>query len=429
LLGLEGFYVESGTFFSRIQCLSKDGELLTGYTDAYIGEYGSASSGMFEVSGSAKLIVPYIESSQGNQLRYQWFCSYPENNYLDPYYNTLPDSILSVIEFPTSIDKFISYTFGEYQYYTTGRFVYNQSEYCFFIKDFGIGSDYIEVVTVPGLDKVSGISWTSEGILVIGETGNHIGKLILLDQNNNLSWERDFTCGADASVTPEYTTPLIDGSFISYQDLDMILRIAVVAEERIQIVYSEQLDEYVGAIPILSGDSTVTFAYLKDGIQYIKQIDNEGNQLWKTELPGIGYFGKGSMTYCRMPNSNATITISGCMPGGGYYVASLEVATGLMDYDAIYLPEKLKLSLFPTPFSDILNLDFETKTSGTVKFELFNIRGEKVATLMQDYYPQGSFIKQIYPVFLSNKDISSGMYFLRMDQNGEQITKKLMYFR
>tara|TARA_B100001079_G_scaffold220358_1_gene196132 strand:- start:130 stop:840 length:711 start_codon:yes stop_codon:yes gene_type:complete len=79
---------------------------------------------------------------------------------------------------------------------------------------------------------------------------------------------------------------------------------------------------------------------------------------------------------------------------------------------------------YPNPFNPITQIQYEIKSAGQVNMELFDIRGAKVRTLINDNKPEGS-----YEFAFDGSQLSSGVYFYRMTANGFTKTRKFVLMK
>ena len=79
---------------------------------------------------------------------------------------------------------------------------------------------------------------------------------------------------------------------------------------------------------------------------------------------------------------------------------------------------------YPNPFNPITQIQYEMKSAGQVNMELFDIRGAKVRTLINENKPEGS-----YKFAFDGSQLSSGVYFYSMTANGITKTRKLVLMK
>jgi len=79
---------------------------------------------------------------------------------------------------------------------------------------------------------------------------------------------------------------------------------------------------------------------------------------------------------------------------------------------------------YPNPFNPITQIQYEMKSAGQVNMELFDIRGAKVRTLINEQKPAGS-----YEFTFDGSQLSSGVYFYSMTANEITKTRKLVLMK
>ena len=77
---------------------------------------------------------------------------------------------------------------------------------------------------------------------------------------------------------------------------------------------------------------------------------------------------------------------------------------------------------YPNPFSFSTTFDFLVKLPGNLTLDIFDIRGRKVATLLDKYYSQGNYRLEWIPT-----GVAAGMYFYRFQLEDHVVTKKMYY--
>lgn len=76
---------------------------------------------------------------------------------------------------------------------------------------------------------------------------------------------------------------------------------------------------------------------------------------------------------------------------------------------------------FPNPFNPATRINYGVAKSGNVEISVYNILGNKVATLVNEFKPAGS-----YTVDFNASKLSSGVYFYKISTNGFVQTKKMI---
>ena len=91
----------------------------------------------------------------------------------------------------------------------------------------------------------------------------------------------------------------------------------------------------------------------------------------------------------------------------------------------IVLPENFKLyQNYPNPFNPSTTIKFDRPRSSYVKVVVYNILGEKVATLVDGYRDQGQ-----YEVIFHPSNLTSGVYFFELTTEKYRDIKKMVFIK
>lgn len=82
------------------------------------------------------------------------------------------------------------------------------------------------------------------------------------------------------------------------------------------------------------------------------------------------------------------------------------------------------LKIYPNPFNSSTNVEFEIPESGRVIINLYNIIGEKIKKLVDQYLVLGS-----YSFGIQDDYLASGVYLIVFESNNYIITKKLLLLK
>ncbi|MBC8415330.1 MAG: right-handed parallel beta-helix repeat-containing protein [Candidatus Cloacimonetes bacterium] len=93
------------------------------------------------------------------------------------------------------------------------------------------------------------------------------------------------------------------------------------------------------------------------------------------------------------------------------------------------LMTNLHLSTYPNPFNPETKIVFNLPEKGNVKLEIFNMKGQKVKTLIDEVLPAGG-----YSVFWNGTDsnsnrVSSGIYLYRLQTGSEKLVRKMLLLK
>ncbi len=79
---------------------------------------------------------------------------------------------------------------------------------------------------------------------------------------------------------------------------------------------------------------------------------------------------------------------------------------------------------YPNPFNPTTTIPFEIKNENLVKLTIYDMLGREVATVVNEKLPAGS-----YNYKFDASGLASGMYIYRLDVNGQQAAKNMMYIK
>jgi len=95
-----------------------------------------------------------------------------------------------------------------------------------------------------------------------------------------------------------------------------------------------------------------------------------------------------------------------------------------IDDNEIVINHSICISIYPNPFNPETNISFELADDGVVHIEAYNIKGQKVATVLEKQMTAGA-----HSVVWNAVDQISGIYFLHFEANGESDVKKVILLK
>lgn len=105
------------------------------------------------------------------------------------------------------------------------------------------------------------------------------------------------------------------------------------------------------------------------------------------------------------------------------YFVNIESPSDIKELKA--LPKEFSLSQnYPNPFNPATNIKFTIAKSGLVLLKVYNILGSEAAILVNEFMNPGS-----YKVDFNAASLSSGVYFYRLQSNGNAITKQMILLK
>ncbi|MCK9329182.1 MAG: chitobiase/beta-hexosaminidase C-terminal domain-containing protein [Candidatus Cloacimonetes bacterium] len=102
----------------------------------------------------------------------------------------------------------------------------------------------------------------------------------------------------------------------------------------------------------------------------------------------------------------------------GNYITSRQLSDlGMTDNTDIVAPQTTYHQLkgnYPNPFNPNTTIAFELKHPTKVDISIYNVKGQKIVTLVNDYFNQGNHTINWNGKDSNNKDMTTGIYFYRM---------------
>lgn len=92
---------------------------------------------------------------------------------------------------------------------------------------------------------------------------------------------------------------------------------------------------------------------------------------------------------------------------------------------SVQIPDRVSLSQnYPNPFNPSTTIRFELNRTTDVKLDVYNIAGQKVATLAQEVMNAGA-----HELSFDAGGLSSGVYFYRLQTPGESLTRQMVLIK
>ena len=100
------------------------------------------------------------------------------------------------------------------------------------------------------------------------------------------------------------------------------------------------------------------------------------------------------------------------------------------DRDISILPTKTTLGInYPNPFNPTTTIAYTVAKEGNVKIDVYNIRGQKVKTIVDDNHIVGYFKVEWNGKDENERDVASGVYFYRMQAEAFSETKRMLLLK
>jgi len=114
---------------------------------------------------------------------------------------------------------------------------------------------------------------------------------------------------------------------------------------------------------------------------------------------------------------------------GGVWVYDVEFETVSEYKDTVPVSQNELFSNFPNPFNPETSIKFRIIESGNVNVEIFNIRGQKVRSLMDEYKLKGEYTVLWNGADGNGQTVGSGVYFYRLIVGEFKQTKKMLLLK
>jgi hypothetical protein len=88
------------------------------------------------------------------------------------------------------------------------------------------------------------------------------------------------------------------------------------------------------------------------------------------------------------------------------------------------IPNVIDVSNYPNPFNPQTSIAYTLKNSGDVKLSVYNVKGQKVDTLVNERQTAGD-----HTIVWDAASNASGVYFLRLESGSSSVTRKMMMIK
>ena len=106
--------------------------------------------------------------------------------------------------------------------------------------------------------------------------------------------------------------------------------------------------------------------------------------------------------------------------------------TGITDVESLEIMNQINFKLnqnFPNPFNPNTKISFALKSNGEVNLEIFNLKGQKIKTLVDRSLNEGDHTINWNGTDETNRKVSSGMYFYKLTFDGQTNSKKMIMLK
>ena len=167
-----------------------------------------------------------------------------------------------------------------------------------------------------------------------------------------------------------------------------------------------------------------------DGFIGAVQVTLTHNKDFSIELTDNSYFGafnnKGTET---------TVVVVGpateeiFKSTGNFYISDIKVASGDDYLDIMVANSFALLSNYPNPFNPETTISYEMTVDGIVELGIYNVMGQKVASLVNDYRSVGTYSTIWNGMNDAGNEVSSGLYIMKLTSGQTSISNKITLLR
>ena len=211
-----------------------------------------------------------------------------------------------------------------------------------------------------------------------------------------------------ADYTPVYVYMPDNMAYEEYGEIGMFVNDECVGAE---VIMGElaQINAYIGDLDLDSGDNIVDFRVM----QYNTR---SGEQ----RIADYTVLNQESNTF-----ASKSINLK---DKAMFYVVSFkteDIEPGVIEPPSITaLGEN-----YPNPFNPSTTISFDMSVDGDVVIDIYNIRGQKIKTLVDDFYSAGSYTAVWNGIDENNRSVSSGIYFYCMQTQGFTSVRRMMMLK
>jgi hypothetical protein len=98
-------------------------------------------------------------------------------------------------------------------------------------------------------------------------------------------------------------------------------------------------------------------------------------------------------------------------------------------FEQMNIPDEFGLQNYPNPFNPVTTIQFDLPRASQIKLEISNLTGQKIMTLIDDYYSSGTYKIDWAGSDQDNRDVGTGVYFYRLITDYQILTRKMLLIR
>ena len=244
--------------------------------------------------------------------------------------------------------------------------------------------------------------------------------VVRTDSIGNTIWSKSYPINGSADcngiVSLSNGEFVLAGSTLNNQNNSSELFLLKINQAGDSILVKTYEDIYHGISSIqLTFDDNLVLV----GGNEILKTDNEGNKIWSKIISGNGLSIKETSEYGYI--------ISGVSTDGNYNILLCKVTrngTVGIEKNISVTNGYMLFQNYPNPFNSSTNIKFIISTSGQTTLKIYDLLGNEISTLINQYLENGE-----YEIEFNAKYFSTGIYFYRILSGNYSESKKLIYLK
>ena len=116
--------------------------------------------------------------------------------------------------------------------------------------------------------------------------------------------------------------------------------------------------------------------------------------------------------------------------GGTMIYTALDIKFEPTSSDPVLAPARAELAQnYPNPFNPSTNISYNLSQAGKIKLEVFNVKGQKIKTLVNEYQDAGKYNVNWQGKDELNRNAASGVYLYQLTTGEYTITRKMILLK
>ncbi|MCF7918947.1 MAG: T9SS type A sorting domain-containing protein [Candidatus Cloacimonetes bacterium] len=285
----------------------------------------------------------------------------------------------------------------------------------YFLEDSQLPSDALPSAVLDDLNSVQTQSWSwvkdghgnwPEDIYTI-----NYGDLVIVDAEGggySFAWETPRRIDPVIRPVPEHYSFIEEMDYIpiyiDFGENDLPFEVAVFIEDVCKgaVVTDGQVTQLCAYLLECDPGLLVEFEFYYDNRQYDEKVRNYDIET----------------AFCSEKNSS----LKTGMAGDVYYVSFRN-----MEFEVPEPP--FALHCFPNPFNPELTISFSLNYESEVELVIYNIKGQKIKTMVNELFRPADYTLIWNGTDDSNRSVSSGVYFIRLQVGDELVSDKVILMK